>query len=328
MARRAVLGLVQIMAADQAERPRSTPAALLGGLLGGVLTAAVTGAVLLSKTRLWTSSSTAPIGIIFVIPVVAAMLAILGSILGASLGYLASGWRHGRRLRERGMVVAGLLVVAVAGWAAWETVPELVLGRKVRAVEQMSEPTVGQVLEDRTFGHDVFVLAAIAGNPRASGETLDRLTQRSDPELHTRHSSFFDDVQGKNTREEAVMRLVAQNPNVRPESIEWLARSPNVSTVAFVASNRKLSEETVQRLATSTDQEVLRGVAWNPKMPPELLERLSRSEDRYIRMGVADNSSTPSETLRRLESDPDEFVRRQARRTHPAPLETVPPFRQ
>jgi len=45
-------------------------------------------------------------------------------------------------------------------------------------------------------------------------------------------------------------------------------------------------------------------------------------------MGVADNSSTPSETLRRLESDPDEFVRRQARRTHPAPLETVPPFRQ
>src|SRR5215472_1381946 len=139
---------VRVMAADRADRPRSTPAAVLGG----VVTAALTGAVLLSKTRLWSSSSTAPIGIIFVIPVVAAMLAVPGSILGASLGYLASGWRHGRRLRERGMLVAGLLVVAVTGWIAWETVPELVRGRKVRAVEQMSEPALGQVLEDRRFG--------------------------------------------------------------------------------------------------------------------------------------------------------------------------------
>lgn len=310
------------MAADRADRPRSTPAAVLGGLLGGVLTAFVTGSFLLSKTRIWSSSSTAPIGIIFVVPVVAAMLAVPGSILGASLGYLASGWRYGRRLRERGMLVAGLLVVAVGGWAAWETVPELVRGRKVRAVEQMSEPALGQVLEDRRFGHDVFVLAAIAGNPRTSGETLDRITQRTEPGLNNRILSFFDDVQGKNTRDEPVMELVSRHPNVRPESVERLARSSDARTVARVASNPKLSVETIRRLATSTDPYVIRGLAWNPNSPPELLERLSNSEDSMIRLGIAVNRSTPPEIIRRLQSDPDDFVRRQALRA--APLEPNP----
>jgi hypothetical protein len=286
---------------------------VFGGLAGGLLAAVATGAVLLSKTRLWSSSSTASIGIIFVIPVVAAMRAVPGSIVGASLGYLAWGWRHGRRLRERGMLVAVLLVVAVAGWAVRETVPELELGRKVRAVEQMGEPALAQVLEDPVFGHNVFVLAAVAGNPRASGETLDRITRRTEPELHEQVGSFFDDVQGKNTREVAVMRLVAQNPNVRPDSVERLASCTDMYTVAFVASNPKLSEETVRRLATSTDRYVLNGVAWNPRTPPELLERLSRSEDPYTRLGVAGNRSTPPEIIQRLRSDPDEFVRRQAR---------------
>ena len=41
----------------QAPRPRPVRAAVLGGLAGGLLSAIATAAVLLSKTRLWTSSS-------------------------------------------------------------------------------------------------------------------------------------------------------------------------------------------------------------------------------------------------------------------------------
>ena len=212
-------------------------AAVFGGVAGGLLAAIATAAVLLSKTRLWTSSSTAPVGIIFVVPVLAAMSGVPGSVLGASLGYLASGWRHGRRMREHGMVIAGLLVLAVVGWGLWKTVPNLLLGREVRAVEQMSEPELGRVLDDRNSGRDPFVLAAVAGNPRASGDTLDRITLRTEPRLHERNGTPFDDVQGKNERGTAVMRIVAQNPNVRPESVERLASSSEALTVAFVASN-------------------------------------------------------------------------------------------
>ena len=222
------------------------------------------------------------------------------------------------------MAVAGLLVLAVAGWVSWKTLPNLLLGREVRAVERMSEPELGRVLEGRTFGHNAFVLAAVAGNPRASGETLDRITQRSEADLHTVLASVFDDVQGNNIRGTAVMRLVAQNPNVRPESVERLAASSHTLTVAFVASNRKLSEATVRRLASSPDSNVLHGVAWNQNAPPEVLERLSMREDRYIRLAVAQNRNTPPDVLRRLQSDPDDLVRERALRAVPAPWDAIP----
>jgi hypothetical protein len=289
-----------------------------------MLAAVGTAVVLVSKTRLWSSSSCAPIGLVTVVPTLAALSAVPGFIVGASLAYLASGWRHGRHLRERGMAVAGLLVIAVAGWAAWETVPDLLLGRMVRAVERMSEPELGRVLEDRTYGHDAFVLAAVAGNPLASGDTLDRITQRSDPDLHTVLASLFDDVQGKNTGGTAVMRLVAQHPSVRPESVERLAGSTYPLTVAFVASNPKLSEATLRRLAHSSDSTVLHGVAWNQNAPPEILERLSMREDRYIRLGVAQNPNTPPDVLRRLWNDPDDLVRDRALHAVPAPPDAIP----
>ena len=276
--------------------PRARPvrAAVFGGVPGGLLAAIATAAVLLSKTRLWTSSSTAPVGIIFVVPVLAAMSSLPGSVLGASLGYLASGWRHGRRMREHGMIIAGLLVLAVVGWGLWKTVPNLLLGREVRAVEQRSEPELGRVLDDRNYGRDPFVLAAVAGNPRASGDTLDRITLRTEPRLHEQNGTLFDDVQGKNERGTAVMRLVAENLNVRPESVERLASSSEALTVAFgCASNRQLSEATVRRLAASTNRNILRGVAYNPNTPPEILEVLSRSNDASIRLGVVVNRSTP-----------------------------------
>jgi len=308
----------------QAPRPRPVRAAVLGGLAGGLLSAIATAAVLLSKTRLWTSSSTAPIGMLFVVPQLSAMLALPGSVVGASFGYLASGWSHGRRLRERGMAVAVLLVLAVAGWVAWETVPEVLRGRKVRAVEAMSEPGLGRMLDDRIYGHDRFVLAAIAGNPRASGETLDRITLRSEPELHERNGTLFDEVQGKNTRAVAVMRLVSKNPNVRPDSVERLASSSDEYTVAFVASNPKLSDATIRRLAESPNRFILHGVAWNPNTPPELLERFSRSDDPSMRLAVVGNRSTPPEVIRRLWDDSDDLVRRQARLTIRPREEGVP----
>ena len=123
------------------EERRSSPlrAALLGALMVGTAVGALTILVLLSKRRLWTSSSTAPIGQLFV-PFLGAMLAVPGAAFGGALGYALSGWKTGRRFREPGMAVAALVMLAVTGWVGWELVPAWLLGGQVRRVEALSKP--------------------------------------------------------------------------------------------------------------------------------------------------------------------------------------------
>jgi hypothetical protein len=307
------------------EERRSSPlrAALLGGLMVGTAVCALTILVLLSQRNLWTSSSTAPIGQLFV-PFFGAMLAVPGAAFGGAFGYALSGWKSGRRFREPRMAVAALVMLAVTGWAVWELGRAWLLGGRVQRVETLSEPELGQVLESGWFGRNPYVLAAIALNPKTSEETLDRITRISDPGLYEPLGSFFDDVAGKNRHGLSVMRLVATNPATRAESLERLAASSEVYLLSDLARSPKLADATIERLAGRSEPSILRGVAFNPRTPPEVLDRLSRSEDRHIRLNVAVNRGTPPEILRRLWSDPDALVRREAFRAATAPPDAVP----
>ena len=64
------------------ERPQPVRAGVLGGLLGGTVAACLTGAALISTGRLWTGSSTAVLGIIFVVPFLAARAGLAGGLFG------------------------------------------------------------------------------------------------------------------------------------------------------------------------------------------------------------------------------------------------------
>src|SRR5262249_61369746 len=94
-----------------------------------------------------------------------------------------------------------------------------VRGGEARRSARLDEPRLGEVLQSRLFGRNPFVLAGVAGNPRASGETLDLISRRTDPELHRAIGTVFPDVMGNNWKGLAVMRLVARNPNGRPHTL-------------------------------------------------------------------------------------------------------------
>jgi len=278
--------------------------------------------VVFSDPSVFSSSSTAPIGLIF-LPFFTALQAVPGAIGGAAIGFIAEGRLRGRRLREPGMAVAGLVALVLVSWGAATLVKGLVLGAEVRRVEGLAEPALGDVLKSRLLGRNLFVLAAIAGNPRSSGETLDRISRLTDPELHHANGSPFRDVRGKNRKGLAVMRLVASNPNVRPDTLERLAGSPDPYVRGDVAGNAKLPAPALARLAVSPDYLVAWGLSRNPHTPPEVLERLSRTGDRYARSNVASNPGTPAEVRARLMSDPDELVRDRATGAVTAPPDSI-----
>lgn len=307
------------------EERRSSPlrAALLGALMVGTAVCALTILVLLSQRTLWSSSSTAPIGQLFV-PFFGAMLAVPGAAFGGAFGYALAGWKNGRRFREPGMAVAAVVMLAVTGWAGWGLGSAWLIGGQVRRVETLSEPELGRVLESGWFGRNPYVLAAIALNPGTSEETLDRITRMSDPGLYEPLGSFFDDVAGKNRRGLSVMRLVAVNPVTRADSLERLAAGSDVYLLSDLARSPKLSDATIERLAGSSEQLILWGVALNQRTPPDVLDRLSGSEDSHVRLNVALNRATPPEILRRLWNDPDELVRREALRAATAPPDAAP----
>jgi len=304
-------------------QPHPVRAALLGAFGGCVAVGAIYLLLVFSDPHAFTSSSTAPIGLVF-LPVFTAIYAAPGAVGGAAIGYLLSAWRGGRRLREPGVAVAAVVAVALCGWGAATLLRGFVLGAEVRRIECLGEPQLCEVLRHRLFGRNPFILAAVAGNPRASGETLDLISRRTEPELHRAMGTVFHEAMGSNRKGLAVMRLVALNPNVRPDTLERLAGSPDRYVQGDVAGNPKLPAPVLARFTSSQDYLVAWGVSRNPHTPPEVLERLSRSSDPYTRMKVASNPGTPPEVRARLLSDPDEIVRNAALVERPRPPERGP----
>jgi hypothetical protein len=279
-----------------------------GTFLGGVLLAGV-GAVL-GYTAIGRSTiSTAAVGLIFELPMVALLWGIQGGLIGFCTGYLLAARRSGGGWRVRGRVVAGLVLFAVGGRLTLEVVTELVIGAEIRRVGRMDERQLRGVLDSGLFGRNLFVLAAVAGSERASADILRQIASRSDPELHRKLGSIYD-VMGTNTHGLAVVRLVARNPHVDGETLEILSRSPDPYVLGDVAMNSKLPKEALARLLGREERMVSWGVALNPNTPPWALSRLSGSSDEYIRSNVARNPSTPPDELRQLARDPAWHVRR------------------
>lgn len=304
-------------------QPHPVRAALLGAFVGGVVVGGIYLLLVFADPHAFTSSSTAPIGLIF-LPFVTAIYAAPGAIGGAAIGYLLEARNRGRHLREPGMAFAGLVALALCGWGSTTLVRGFVLGAEVRKIARLEEPRLGEVLQNRLFGRNPFVLAAVAGNPRASGETLDLISRRTDPELHRAIGTVFHEAMGSNFKGLAVMRLVARNPNVRPDTLERLARSPDSYVLGDVVGNPKLPASVLARFTSSEDYLIVWGVSRNPQTPPEVLDRLSRSDNRYTRMNVAWNPGTPPEVRARLVSDPDELVRNAAGARPARPQERGP----
>lgn len=289
-------------------QPSPTRTGVWAGFLGSVLAAGV-GAALAYTAISRSTISTAAVGLIFELPIVAFLWGIQGGLIGFCAGYLLAAGRSRGGWRATGSLVAGLVLLTVGGRLAVEVVTGLVVSDEVRRVGRMNESQLRGVLDSRLFGRNLFALAAVAGNERASADILREIASRSDPQLHQKLGSIYD-VMGTNTHGLAVMRLVARNPHVDAETLEILSRSPDPYVLGDVAMNSKLSDQALGRLLQREEWMVSWGVALNPKTPPWALSRLSRSSDEYIRSNVARNPSTPPDELRKLARDSQWHVRR------------------
>jgi hypothetical protein len=254
------------------------------------------------------TSSTAAIGYLFV-PMTSLMWSVPFFVFGYSVGYLRK-W-HAAPVRTIGAAV--ILAYALSGFlfcaGAVVSVEGLYLKSLVNDIKAMNEQELGNAIHKPFFGKNKFVLGAVAQNKNASGELLKEIGMSDDPELYEKMWSLFD-VMCENRHGLAVMRLVARNHNVLPETLEHLAQSSNEYVLGDVAGNEKTSVETLIRLSRRKNYLIDWGLARNPLTPPDILSGLSRSDNEYTRAPAAQNPGTVLKDLELLASDREWNVRR------------------
>lgn len=267
--------------------------------LGIGLIGAIAISILIVFTILRSTSSTAAIGFVF-IPVYFVIAFVGFFIWGYSLGYIKIWLASAIRIFNFKIVFAFLVSILIAVLLVVELGKGLLLPSAVSQIHDMNtNQELVNAFENSYFKSNKFVLGAIAQNPAASSELLDRIAKFSDPSLHHAMGSLFP-VLGDNRKGLAVMRLVVKNPNVSASTIEYLA---NTSQTAYVlgdiAGHPKTSIETLRQLETRKNYLVDWGLAWNPQTPPDvftkLLDRKKYFTQRTTLEFLLRNPSTPPE---------------------------------
>ena len=252
-------------------------------------------------------SSTAAIGLIFV-PIVGAIAAIPGFFAGWCLGFFLCHWQSTVKRRRILAIAVVLIPVAVITWVSFALRDGMNLSKQVHQIEAMNAEELESLFNSSPQSANKFILAAIAQNPNATAPILHRIVALERPELYEPMGSHFD-VNGKNTKGLAVMRLIARHPNVAAADLEKLAMSTNKYVLGDAAANPKLSAATLRKLATRSNYLVECGLARNPQTAPDVLLKLASSADESTRASVASNLNASAEVLKSLSADQSSYVR-------------------
>ena len=162
------------------------------------------------------------------------------------------------------------------------------------------------------------VIQAIAGNPRCPGEALDLLFEQSKYAVSLQEQ----------WRLTPLYLNITQNPNVTPDLLVQMVRSPFPQVRGTAAKNLKLPHaEKLAYLARgcsfenqSDNSYDIDTIARDPETPVAVLECISTRPDGE---GVADNPSTPVAVLKAMSRSPNPNLSRagnralQWHRTHP-----------
>jgi len=276
---------------------------LIAAAIGFIVSAAIS---IMSISR--STSSTAAIGYLFV-PMTGLVWSIPFFVFGYSVGYLRKWNAEPIRRLDAAVILAVALSGALFFGGAVFSVEGIYLHSLVTDIKSMNEQELNTTIDKPFFGRNKFVLGAMAQNKNASAELLKQIGAIDDPELYDKMWSSFD-VMGENRHGLAVMRLVARNQHLLPETLEHLAQSSNEYVLSDVAGNEKTSVETLIRLSKRKNYLVDWGLARNPSTPPDILSGLSRSDNEYTRAPAAQNPATPLKDLEMLASDREWNVRR------------------
>lgn len=294
------------------DRPRlssrpEAPWALWTGVAGGLA------ATVLSVKGIFASgASTAAIGFLFV-PFLAIAAMLPAAVWGLALGCVWLSLRRAQRYAPAMLVAAWAFALAVPAAIGWEVWRGLALERAVREVRALHAGALEAAVERSPWNRDRFFLAAVALRPDASPELLDRIAALEAPDLYEPMGSLWDVMDG-NAKGIAVMRLVANHPRARGDTLARLAAGPHADTLRHeLASNPNTPAPVLRRWHDSTDYLVEWGLALNPRTPPEVMDRLAGGANARARLNLTRNPAAPRALLERLSRDPDESVARNAR---------------
>ncbi len=280
--------------------------ALWTGIAGGLAAAAVSVYAIFRS-----GSSTAAIGFIFV-PFISVLAMLPAAVWGVALGCVWLSLRGARRYLPPVLIAAWVFALAVPAVAAWEVWRGLELQSAVRATRGMTAGGLDAAFERSKWNRDRFFLGVLAQHPAAAGGLLDRIAALPDPALYEPMGSLWD-VMGENRKGISVMRLVANHPNTRADTLARFAAGPWSDQLRHeLARNPNTPPEVLRRWYDSTDYLVEWGLALNPATPPAVMERLSSSDNIYTRLNLTYNKATPPAILERLAQDPDETLARNA----------------
>ncbi|MFA6002968.1 MAG: HEAT repeat domain-containing protein [Elusimicrobiota bacterium] len=277
--------------------------AAIWGVLG-----AVGAAIVFFLSILKSHSSTAGIGIFF-IPFMAVPFFIPFYVFGYCapdlLAYLR---RKNQHLPIAQRIRAGIAALMITFGGAYVIYGTTMTWEVIRA-RNMAEQDLSAFLDHSFFRNNKFVLGAVAQNPHASAQILDRIAKMPGCALSDKMWSSWP-VMGSNGKGLAVVRLVVLHNNVAPQTLEYLSYSQNEYVLGTVAQNSRTPVEALRRLSGIGGYLIEWGLAYNQSTPNDILTGLASSRDKYTRATIASNPSTPVDTLVRLAHDTDAWVRR------------------
>jgi hypothetical protein len=225
-------------------------------------------------------SSTAAINYIF-LPISAAIAALPFAVIGYAPGAIIRARQT--RLRRHVIIasVTALMSVAYLAYSSIDAVYDRILVQQIAQVEKMNDAELAELVDNDGEHMSRFVLAAVATHPAVSGKTLDRIAAIDDLALHERIYGSRE-LRGENRRGLAVMRLVATNPKVSPETLTLLSRSPEIFVLWDVAANSATPKAVLERMYLEFKEEgsgtlMDRELASNRATPEHILREIATS---------------------------------------------------
>ena len=253
--------------------------------------------------------STAAIGYVF-LPLTATIDALPDLLAGLCVGYALFHFRHSpAHAAFYKPIVALVCTVGILAWQGKDFSDERNTPHDVEQVEALqSLESLQKLLQHQKTEQNIYVLGAIAMNPRTTGDMLDQIAHLDEPDLQDKMVGY-----GKNRKGLAVMRLVARHANVYSQTLEFLATSTNEYVRSSVAGNAKLSPRSLRRLASEHNYLIDWSLAVNAATPVDILEALAHNKDKYTRLYLVNNPSTPRPVIEFLAHDADSLVSQAAR---------------
>src|SRR5579885_2663057 len=258
------------------------------------------------------ASSTAAIGFV-ILPFEAIIILLVFAFFGFWIGVLAQGVLDYRQRYSPRLFLAVIITVPAMFLFVTFGAELFSAYRDVNRISSMNTQELDQAFVKRPthslYGYDIFLLAAIAHNPNASGTLLDKIAHLDDPRINDSLGSIIN-LTKENRKGLAVIRLVVRNPNVSTKTLVFLTDSNNYNLLGDLAENPKLPVEFLRKLfrraQTNPDGFLIEwGLAYNPTTPPDILRMLAKKIQYgkgfdVINSALSNNPGTPEDVKKLL----------------------------